>query len=328
MPKGYFTQDGIDYNEIWNNQLLPGIDRYNEVDKTDLEALFATWTDEQIFSYMVRSGNTFQKLGTIERPDRGLPAAKGKFQGVTEKFGTGFSFDENYLKDAKASTITEYQADILEQDRMNIRSILLSVALLSSTDGFYNGSFESTEGITAPPKFGTITHAAGHTHYITAGKTYLDLDFCADLREHYVHHGYGMASAVGLINPTDEKAVTKLVLPTATGIKVSNPITDQVAVNGYITRAGGIDWLETAAVPAGYGVVIATNPSVPSQKPVRLIYPTNVSFRGLRIIPGNDASWPIKNAYYSRYLGAKVLHRGAGVVFQLTASGTYTDPTL
>lgn len=328
MQKGYYTKDNIDYNEIWNNILIPGIDRYNEVDKTDLEALFAIWADESISSYMVRSGNTFQKLGEIERPDRWRNLPKGKFQGITEKFGTGTSMDEDYLKDANASDVANFQADILNQDRENIRSILLSVALLSSTDGFYNGAYASDEGITMPPKYGTIIHAAGHTHYITAGKTYLDLDFCADLREHLIHHGYGKVNLVGLINPADEKAVTKLVLPTATGIKVSNPLTDQVSIEGYITKAGGIEWVETAAVPAGYGVVIATNPSVDAQKPIRLIYPTNVSFRGLRIIPGNDASWPIRNSYYSRYLGAKVLHRGAGIVFQLTASGTYTDPTL
>jgi hypothetical protein len=324
MGKGYMTIDNVDYNEIWNNFITPGVERYNEKDKTDLEALLAVWDDEQIKKYLVSQGNTFKKLAHIEQPDR-QKMAKGKFQGLSEKFGTGFSFDEDFLKDAKEQDILDYQADLLEQDRDNIRLALLKTCMLTSTDGFFNGSFESNEGITAPPKYGANTFAAGHTHYITVGATTLDLGFCATARKHIREHGF-QERLVGFVNSTDEEAVTKMLMPTSSSVKVSNPLTDQVAVEGYINRAGGIDWVSTELMPAGWGLVVATNPAVARRKPVRLIWPTNASFRGLRIIKGSDSDWPIRDAYYSRFMGAKVFHRAAGIAFQLTANASYTNP--
>jgi len=327
MGKGYMTKDGIDYNQIWNNFIIPGVDRYNEVDKTDLEALLALWDDEQIKRYPVLSGNTFRKLADVEPNDRTKPLPYGTFQGLSEKFGTGFSYDENYLKDAKEQDIISYQANLLQQDRDNIKTELLRVCMYSSIDGFWNGSFASDEGIIAPPKYGSNIFAASHTHYIIAGMTAIDLGFCTTVRKHIREHGFA-EDLVGFINSTDEEAVIKMLMPTSSAVKVSNPLTDQVAIEGYINRAGGINWVATELMPEGYGLVIATNPGVSYRKPVRLIYPTNVSFRGLRILPGSNPDWPIKDAYYSRFLGAKVFHRAAGLAFKLVSTGSYTNPSI
>ena len=325
MAKGLFTIDGIDYNEVWNNYLTPAIDRYNEVDETDLEALLAVRDDERIKKYLVRTTDAFSKLADGERPDRSK-AKYGKFQGLTQKFGAGYGYTFDFLKDANLQMIIDHQANILELDRENIRNEILKACLLNSTDGFYNGSFETNEGISAPPKYGANTFSASHTHYIGSTKTAVDLELCADIRAHIREHGH-KGRLVGFINSADEKALTKIFVPTSSSLTVANPLTDLVAVDGYINRAGGIDWVATEIIPSGYILVVATNPEVDAQKPVALIEPINDSYKGLLLLPGDNKDYPIINSYYLRWIGAKVIHRGAGVAVQLD-SASYNDPSL
>jgi hypothetical protein len=329
MGKGLLTIDGISWAEVWNNSLIPGIERYNQYDQTDIEVLLAAPRDEKRSQYFIANGNAFAEMGQLQRPDP-QKMVRGYFQGFTKKFGTSYGYTFDWLKDATSKDIEALQADILRQDRDNKRDVILKAGLYTSTDGFWNGSYETapSEGITAPPPYGKNTFSANHSHYIGTSQTTILLTEVAEWRTHIREHGF-QGPIVGFINSTDSKAIAKALLPTDSGIKVSNPLTDFVSINGYIGRAGGVDWTETEWVPSGYVLLYATavGAGSDSAKPVRLIEPTNPSFRGLIIIPGENPQYPIINSYYLRYLGAKVLHRGAGVAVKL-GNATYSNPTI
>ena len=324
MAKGFLTVDGIDYNEVWYG-LLPVIDRYNEVDRTDIESILANRNDESLKKYVLQSSNGFAKLGEVEHPDR-QKVGYGKLIKVTTKYGSAYGYDWEFLKDAKAQDIRDTQASILEQDRQMVKIILLETCIKSSTDGFYNGSYDSLEDITKPPDYGQNTFASSHTHYITSGATTLTYANCTTIRHHIQEHG-APATLVGFINSTDEGAIVNAMVPTNSNVQVSNPITDKVSTEGFIGKFGGINWIGTELMPAGYVLVVGSNPSVDALKPATLIHPTNPSFRGLKLIDGNLPNFPLINSYFLHWATAKVIHRGNGVACQLTANASYTDPT-
>jgi len=326
MAKGLFTLDGIDWREVWDNYLVKGIDRYNEVDETDFAVLLCQSDDETRKKYLLRTANTFQSLAHGERPEF-RKGVKGAFQKLTEKFGTGIGYDLDTLKDMKLQDILDYQAGIFVQDRENTRSIILKAMLESSTDGFFNGSFESDEGVTAPPPYGQNTFTgATHTHYLGTATSYISLTEIPDWRAHIIHHGFGKR-LVGFINSAQEADIAKMLVPTVATVYVSNPLTDKVSVDGYLARAGGVEWITNENIPAGYVLVVSTDLEANMNKPAKLIHPTNASYRGLMLLQGGNGQYPIIDSYYLRWLGAKILHRGAGVVVRL-GNATWADPTI
>jgi hypothetical protein len=46
----------------------------------------------------------------------------------------------------------------------------------------------------------------------------------------------------------------------------------------------------------------------------------------LRLVKGRTPDYPLIDSFYNRGFGTGIRHRGAGVVMQITASGTYTIP--
>ena len=48
--------------------------------------------------------------------------------------------------------------------------------------------------------------------------------------------------------------------------------------------------------------------------------------RGLRLVKGPDRDYPLTDSFYLHGFGTGIRHRGAGVVMQITASGSYTTP--
>ena len=61
--------------------------------------------------------------------------------------------------------------------------------------------------------------------------------------------------------------------------------------------------------------------------PVGLREHINPSYQGLRHIGGNGP-YPIQDSFFVRSFGVGVRHRGAAAVCKITASTTYTPPTI
>ena len=49
--------------------------------------------------------------------------------------------------------------------------------------------------------------------------------------------------------------------------------------------------------------------------------------RGLRLVKGRSADYPLQESMYQRGFGTGIRRRGAGVVMQIKATGSYVIPT-
>jgi len=183
------------------------------------------------------------------------------------------------------------------------------------------------EGLSVPPPYEQNVFVAGHTHYYGSNTATITQAVISAARKHIVEHGNG-GRLVGFINSADEEDLVNLMSPTSATVKVANPITDKFAIDGYISRMFGDDWIRTEVIPAGYMIISEVAPS-DAAKVCRFIVPTNPSFRGLKIIPGARPDYPLIGSYYLEFCGAKIWDRGAGVAIQIVdGSTTYTDPDL
>jgi hypothetical protein len=86
--------------------------------------------------------------------------------------------------------------------------------------------------------------------------------------------------------------------------------------------------VEDDYVPAGYMVAFATGGRDNLQNPIGFREHANAALRGMRLVKGRNADYPLQDAYYVRGFGTGVRHRGAGVVMQIKAAGGYAPPAL
>lgn len=80
-------------------------------------------------------------------------------------------------------------------------------------------------------------------------------------------------------------------------------------------------------VPDGYLLTVATSGANSPNNVVGVRHHANPTYRGLRQIPG-PGQYPLVRMEYARAFGVGVRHRGAAVVTQIKASGSYDAPTI
>lgn len=85
--------------------------------------------------------------------------------------------------------------------------------------------------------------------------------------------------------------------------------------------------IESNFVPSGYVAVVSTNGPGANSNVIGVREHANTAYRGLRQIPG-VGPFPIVESFSARSFGVGVRQRGAAVCVQVTASPTYTAPTL
>lgn len=288
----------------------------------------------------------FEEATEFGRP--GKIRTKTIFRGFPLKhFDLGYGFTQEFLDDSRASEIQATQV----QAESAYWSLQMRVAMNAIFD---NSPPASDEGITVlplyngdgevPPNYRRYTHDGNHTHYLTTGASFTDADLEA-VEEHLVHHGYGDVSMgggggniilhVNRANLAAIRAFTRFV-PATTSTRpvivgtsgvvrgLERPGLDGLDPEGYHDQ---LVIVENNEVPAGYLLATVSGGLFSNQNVVGLRRHENASARGLRLIEGNNARYPLIESVYDCYLGAGVRHRGAAVVLQIT-SGAYTPPAL
>jgi len=206
---------------------------------------------------------------------------------------------------------------------------------------FYNGD------TTVPPKYKNTTHTSGHNHYIVSGAATVDPGDLQEMEDHLYHHGYTLnrGNRLILLVNRQEGATIRTFKVNVAGAKydfipsagfgggviiqlgqiVARPSTD---VNGLVSIGtyGPFNVVEEDYIPAGYMLAFATGGENNATNPVGLREHDQASARGLRLIKGADPDYPLTDSFYQHGLGTGVRHRGAGVVFQIKASGVYDIP--
>lgn len=331
------TIDGQDVNEIWNElQRDLAAQRMLADEKTSLLTFPVTRPSDKVG---VPRNPGFQEATEFGRP------SKVRVENVArayplKHYDLSYGYTQEFLDYASGAEIRAVQAEILNASAVLDRNKVLE-ALFTESNGtwealtikrLYNGDGE------VPPKFKRWSHNGNHTHYLTsAGASLADADAEA-LEEELVHHGFGSfgESLICLANRAEMdnwRGLTDWV-PAASADRptiITGPVVGGapgsapagLKVEGSVGR---LLIVEDNDIPAGYLLAFASGGRFSSRNPVGLRFHENPSARGLRLVEGPVARYPLIDATYDKYVGAAVRQRGAAVAMKITA-GAYTDPT-
>lgn len=268
------------------------------------------------------------------------------------------AFTWKFLRDSTADQIRQFMNRALDADA-SLQSGQLFGRLLNPTSSMNNEGhtvyslFNGTDGIIPPPYYGK-SFSANHTHYLVSQAAVVDSLDIEDQISMVREHGYGTqlgSQLITFVHPVESEAVQGFragvesrpggpkakydFLPSASApprVQMGTIIGQVAPTNfGGLAIAGsyGPTWIcETPYLPAGYVVTVATGGSNSPLNPIALREHAKPEYQGLRLLPGNWGGYPLQDSFFTRGIGCGTRHRGAAVVTQIKASGTYDVPSV
>lgn len=262
-----------------------------------------------------------------------------------------------YLAEATAGQVASVHNIILEADnRLIFQKVLKAVFnnINRSTtirgQNFVVYPFYNADG-TVPPPFGPYTFTGSDTHYVTSGAATVDGGDLDQMSLTLAKKGYGVlqgSQQILLVNSTQSATIRTFrvatgssydfipaagmapwLLPTNTGgVVFPQGSAIPSSIKGLPVIGGYGPWIivENDYIPAGYMVGMASGGQLQANNPVGVREHQNPALRGLRLVKGASPDYPLIDSIYNRGFGTGVRQRGAGIVMQITASGTYTIP--
>ena len=258
-----------------------------------------------------------------------------------------------YLLDASSDELRALNNTALEADNRLVftkvmRRIFNNVTNVATIEGtnvnvypFYNGDTQ------VPPKWKNTVHSSAHDHYLVSGGATVDSGDLDAIEAHLTHHGYtqlGGYNLVLMVNSAQGNVIRTFTvaggdkydfipsagigggvfLPSNGGI-VGRPAEQGLAGAATIGTYGPFTVIEEDYIPAGYMLGTASGGIDNIGNPVGIRQHDRL--QGLRLVKGPDNDYPLTDSYYVRGMGTGIRHRGAGVVMQVKASGSYDIPT-
>lgn len=202
---------------------------------------------------------------------------------------------------------------------------------------------------TVPPTFETNTFVGTHNHYVTSGAATIDPGDLAQIEDDLNSHGYRYDLGYELmlfVHRQEGSTIRTFVAGTASSRYTFIPNPGYVGGGLILPQNGGIigqpamnlpqqigTWgpfkiVEMSIIPAGYVLGMATGGEQDLGNLVGVRTHARPEARGLRLVSGPRESYPLNEADYTFGFGTGIRHRGAGYVMQITASGSYTIPTI
>ena len=346
--------DGTDLNDFWDE--VQATIRMRNAQRNRIVDFLTYRVNELATQVTLPNPVDFEKAS-----EYGLP--KGVRTGVT-RFWRGYSFDFydlavrytwRFIAEADVSQLRQLNNAALEADNRLVFTQVMKT-LFNSINGtgitdenlpvtvykFYNGDGE------VPPPYGTTTHLGTHNHYITTGNATLAPAHVEAINTHLDHHGYTYQLGyrkILWVNKQEADIIRTWRVATGApydfipdpsgyggGVYLPNNQTlvaqPQGSIPGQLGTYGPWHVVQEDYVPAGYMVGLASGGPDNISNPIGFREHANPRYRGLKILPGNTQDYPLIESFYQRGMGTGIRQRGAGVVSQVTASGTYTIPAI
>lgn len=350
------TVDGRDLNEVWR-EFQQSLQAWN-ASRSRLVTALTFGVSEPVEDVPQLSMDDFEEASEFGEP-RGLRG--GDYFSLAYDFkwyDVAVRFTWKYLAEANAAQVESLHNQVLEADnRLVFNKVLKGIfnnvnrtADIRSTA--YNVyPFYNNDG-TVPPAYKTTTHTSSHDHYLVSNGATVDDGDLVEMETHLKHHGYGrQAGSTMILLVNDAQLATIRTFRVSAGdaydfvagsgqppwllpVNTGGVVTPQGAgipgtINGLEVAGRFGPWLvvEEEYIPAGYMLGFATGGENNATNPVGIREHKNPALRGLRLIKGRDNDYPLVDSFYGRGFGTGVRHRGAGVVMQVKASGTYDIPT-
>jgi hypothetical protein len=356
------TVDGVDLNDLWNEFQTVNAE-YNRQRQTLVD--FLTYSVQNPIEQVpiLGSQGDFEEASEFGVPRSYRPEFEYYNMGFGFKwFDLANRFTWQFLAEAPASQVRAIENQALEADSRLVFTKVMRQLFRNVTDvatirgnaynvyGFYNGDAGDAG---TPPPYRTNTFAAGHNHFLVSGAATVDQGDLETMIDHLGHHGYNRQEGyrvVIMVNKAEGNVIRtfRSTVNGGAGMWDFIPSTSEparlqdvnvITVNGgqpagdlgglnVIGSYGDALIVEDDYVPAGYMVAFATGGRDNLQNPIGFREHANAALRGMRLVKGRNADYPLQDAYYVRGFGTGVRHRGAGVVMQIKAAGGYAPPAL
>lgn len=223
-----------------------------------------------------------------------------------------------------------------------INSLTYDVHPLANADGW------------VPPSYKGVDFAGTHSHYLTSGAAVIDSSDFEDSVNHLTEHGYGWDTGTQIVCFANRAQINEIRKwrfgQTNQNTVVANydfiPAVGQPALlvpnaEGLLGGQAPSTWnglrvtgayqdvivIEEPLMPAGYLLFLSTGGANADENIVGVREHASPSWRGLKLMPGNQQRYPLIDGYYVHGFGTGIRRRTGAVVMQITASGTYTIPT-
>lgn len=212
--------------------------------------------------------------------------------------------------------------------------------------------FYNADG-TVPPTYKNNTFDGTHTHYRTTGAGTLVAGDLDEMIADFNSHGYSQENGYRqvLMVHTTQGNVIRSFRSTANGGTGVYDFIPSVGQPGQITEQNTqligqsqvSNTLEGLQVIGNYGpLIVVQDDWLPSthifgfttggsdslSNPVGIREHAQQGLRGLRLVKGRQADYPLIDSFWAFGFGTGVRHRGAGMVMEVTADATYDPPAV
>ena len=349
------TTDGIDLNDLWDEYqttvALANAQRQALID-------FLTFpVTNNIETVTQLSGAKFERASEYGEP-RG---ARQRPSAISLGYDFGWydlanRYTWQFLADADTAQVNANHSAALTGHNELVFELVLSALyggnVNRETD--IDGQIIAVKGLwnadgTVPPAYKTNTFDGTHNHYMVSGAATIDSGDLDDLFEQLRHHGYDKSNGVQQIiavNSREGKVIrtfrvangdTYDFVPAAGepvdsildpgqqisgGARISTTYKGLRAIGTY----GEQIIVEDDLFPVGYVLNVGSGGAANLNNPVGIREHKNAALRGLRLVKGRDADYPLIDSFYNVGLGTGIRQRGGAAVMQIKASGSYTPP--
>lgn len=346
------TADGVSVNDLWNayQEMLAEFNR-----QRDPLLNFLTWRTTKAREDIIGAG---AQADFEEASEYGEPVGIRPEKPPTTSMGYTFKwydlaarFTWMFLADAEAQqvdAITNMAAEASNRLVFNqVMKTLFNTSRRVNKEGQTVYPFYSGQAGDLPAAYGTTTFADSHQHFVTAATLNpAALEALQTLvREHGYTSGNGY-SLVLMINEAQEGVIrnfrstanggtgtydfvpsqgtSSLLLPVDLRMEGTRPAATLRGMD-VIGAYSEMTIVKNSFIPAGYLVLFVTGGPENIQNPIAIREHPKQALRGLRLVRGRVADYPLIDSFYNHGFGTGIRHRGAGAVLQITA-GAYTVP--
>lgn len=361
------TADGVDLNNVWNDfmALLNAVNGSRQALINFLTFSVASPTEQVI---QPGDGVDFEEASEFGEPvgARITPSYFNIGYGF-KWYDLAARYTWQYLADATEAMVNSVgNAAVEAYYRKLLFEVLKTVFNPTNTVATINQQpytvykFYNNDGV-VPPTYKNNTFLGTHTHYKTTGANNVleaqDLDTM--VLDDFASHGYGMENGYTLVLMASTVVGNQIrnfrsavntnqavggnygrydfipaqgqpgqIIPATTQVigatQPANTLNGLTVIGSYgpllvVTE----DWLPNTHVAA-----FATGGVDNLSNPVGLREHKNTGLRGLRLVKGRNADYPLIDSFWAAGFGTGVRHRGGGIVLELSVNATYTVPAI
>ena len=344
------TKNGIDLGDMWQ-EFQRSLVLWNQW-RTPLVNLLSYDVQSPTETVYVPFSEDFEEASEFGEP-KGRRLGRPTYMGYDFKwYDTAVRYTWMFLAESDDSQVRAIHSTVLDADgNLMFNKIMKTLFNNVNSTATINEQAVNVYKLynadgTVPPSYKNYTHTGSHTHYITSGAATINSGDLDEIYDHLYHHGYGVNSVtrmVLLVNKQEGAVIRTFKVASGAkydfipgalyggGVYLTNGqlvAQPQGTVPGEIGTYGPWHVVEEDYIPAGYVVGFVSGGERNIGNLIGIRSHDNSALRGLKLVKGKDADYPLTDSFYLHGFGTGIRHRGAGVVQQITANASYTIPTI